>query len=308
MNIVIKRILIYSAVIIIVFSIFWHIPIKQKQKDFVPLGNVLARYFYFINTATVVDNEVFERFVIDTRNVTDTKLQSFYNKFDWSLQANPIAYQTSGESSWNQLNPNGSHKVNYLNYWQSIRPMVKKLYETNVEAKSVRYPVVHFRCSDSPFNKHNQYHMTKSSSVLWMAEQIKSRGYDEIILLSCNSHRSLDYDSCASYIQYYSDLFVESGLKVNQQCESIYEDFFTMVYSPLLVSLNASSFSFMAGVAKDPENYISCNMGIEIDGIYYVQNEADWILDPNPPLLHKDVRDYHDTIDVISRLEKTNDI
>lgn len=308
MNIVIKRILIYSAIVVIVFSIVWHIPIKQKQKDFVPLGNVLARYFYFINTAAVVDKEVFERFVIDTHNVTDTKLQNFYNKFDWSLQANPIAYKSSGESSWNQLDADGRRKANYLYYWQTVRPMVRKLYETNAEMKSVKYPVVHFRCSDSPFNKHNQYHMTKSSSVRWMAEQIKNKGYDEIILLSCNSHRSLDYDSCASYIQYYSDLFIESGIKVNQQCESIYEDFFTMVYSPLLVSLNASSFSFMAGVAKDPANYISCNMGIEIEGVYSLQNEADWILDPNQPLLHKDVRDYHDTVDVIGSLEERKNL
>ncbi len=305
MNTVTRRILIYTAVVIIVCSIFWYFPIAEKKKDFVPLGNVLARYFHFINTSDASNDEVLERFVIDTRNVTDRKLQAFYKNFDWSVQPTPIRYKSSGDSSWNQLNPDGSHKTNYLNYWQNIRPMVKKLYETNVAAKPVEYPVVHFRCSDTPFNKHNQYHMTTSSSVEWMADQIKSRGYDEIILLSCNSHLSLDYDSCASYIRYYSDIFATSGIRVNQQCSSIYDDFFTMVYSPLLISLNSSSFSFMAGVAKDPDDYISCNMGIEVDGVYYVQTGADWILDPNQPLLHSDVRDYHDTLDVISRLDNS---
>jgi hypothetical protein len=303
MTTIIKRILIYTAVIVIVFSTFWYFPLPEKKKEFVPLGNVLARYFYYITTATKVDNEVFERFALDTGNVSDQKLRAFYKNFDWSIQSNPIAYRSSGDSSWNQLNSDGSHKDQFLSYWQKVRPLARRLFFENSVMNSVKYPVVHFRCSDSPFNKHNQYHMTKSSSVQWMAGQIKNKGFDEIILLSCNLHRSLDFDSCAKYIEYYSNIFARSGIKVNQQCESIYEDFFTMVYSPLLVSLNSSSFSFMAGVAKDPEDYISCNMGIEINGVYYLQSDGDWILDPNPPLLHKDVRDYHDTISVINGLE-----
>ena len=135
-----------------------------------------------------------------------------------------------------------------------------------------------------------------------MAEQIKSRGYDKLIILSCNNHRTLDQSSCAKYIEFYSELFSKFDIKVETQCNSILKDFALMVYSPLLVSLNASSYSFMAGIAKNPQDYISCNMGLENQGKYVLQENVDWVLDNRAPLLHKDVKDYNNTDEVIALL------
>lgn len=300
MSNLIKRTLIYTAIIITVFSISWYL---FYIHDPYPLGNTLAKYFYDINGVSVVEYDVNELFMVDVENVTGFKLKKFCKEIDWSLKGSPIAYQSDGSSSWNQLNRDGSAKENYLNYWQATRTLANKFYADNIDKMYINDPVIHFRCSDIPFIKHRQYHMTKAASVRWMADQVKSRGYDKVILLSCNSHHGLDSDSCAKYIDFYTGLLEQSGIAVTRQCKSIYYDFATMVNSPLLVSLNSSSYSFMAGIAKDPANYISCNMGIEVEGVYYLQTEADWVLDVNPPLLHKDVSSYHDVTDVIRKLE-----
>lgn len=268
-----------------------------------PFGNVLSEYFYYISQ--LCDNDA----LIHRSNISftyDPDVRNFYESLNWRLKVDPVDYQSDPRATWNQVNMDGSLKPNFLKYWQNIRPVMREVFEATLPAIEVQYPVLHFRCSDSPFNKHNQYHMTKGSSIAWMAKQIKNRGYDRVTLLSCNQHRSLDQNSCQKYIDFYAEIFNNEGVSVEVQCNNIIQDFAMMVYSPILVTINASSFSFMAGISKDPHNYISCNMGIEINDRYYLQSEADWILDPQQPLLHKYVTDYNDTQDVINKLKNDN--
>lgn len=265
------------------------------------LGNDLVAYFYFINT-NLADNicqklKTYGDFIVD-----EPYVKKIYENFTCKKADKLWAYASHYNAAWNQLELNGTYKQNYLQYWQMIRPAIQKFYQKNIVFKKIEIPVVHFRCSDSPFNKHIQYHMSKESSVKWMAQTIKKRGFNEIIILSCNKHFSLDQNSCNKYTEFYANVFRRSGLNVMIQCNSVYEDFVLMLHAPLLVSLNASSYSFMAGIAKDPKNYISCNMGIEIKGKYMLQNAADWILDYREPLLHVDVHDYNDAEKIIEKL------
>jgi len=263
------------------------------------LGNRLSEYIYYVYI------DPLPRIAMDQKMhaqwVTDPNLRKFYDGLDWTPVSN-FSYTTRPDSTWNPIDFNGDAKENYLEFWQSIRPAMRDLLNQHVKQRSVAYPIVHFRCSDSPFNKHFNYHMPKATSVKWMAERLKERGFSKAIMLSCNQHRSMDQNSCATYINYYSNIFAASGIKMTAQCNSIFEDFALMVHSPMLVTLNASSFSFMAGIVKEPQNYISCNLGMELNNKYILQTAADWILDPAEPLLHKDVIDYNDTVDVIQRL------
>lgn len=265
-----------------------------------PLGNVLATYFYYI--AAKPDPELLATHNDMINHMITSDLQTFYRSLDWSVKTPLIEYNSPPRSAWQQLDAQGNPKVNYLYYWSSLRAFMQQIYANNLPTIATQHPVVHFRCSDSPFNKHNEYHIPKASSVAWMAQQIKNRGYNKVTMLSCNTHRSLDQNSCQKYSEYYAQIFNAAGLEVQTQCNSILADFAMMVHSPLLVALNASSFSFMAGIAKEPRDFISCNMGKEIKGKYYLQTNVDWILDPNAPLLHAEVKNYNDTDAVIAKL------
>jgi len=277
-----------------------HKLVNPPKTDTSALGNRLSQYFYVINTKP--DDNIAQEHQEHVESIINPELKSFYNSLVWSPNRELSSYKSKHDSTWNQINNDGSKKDNYLKYWQTIRSSMHRVYQQKISKIAVEYPVLHFRCSDSPFNKHINYHMPKASRVKWMAQQIRARGYSKAILISCNQHRSMDQNSCAVYIDFYTKILADAGIELEKQCNSIYQDFAMMVHSPLLVSMSASSFSFMAGVAKNPQDYISCNMGLEKDGKYIRQTAADWILDTQEPLLHKDVADYNNTADVITKL------
>lgn len=268
--------------------------------DYNALGNKLVSYFYCINTST--NGHLKELHFQHSDQAKNTELYDFYRQWNWEPLSR-IKYDSEAVAAWHSVNDDGSAKKNYLEFWQTVRPQTRTLYQHNIKDPGVVVPVVHFRCSDSPFNKHRQYHLTKATTVKWMAEKIKERGYSEVILLNCNQHHSQDRNSCAKYAKYYSKIFNDQGISVNEQCNSLMSDFALMVYSPLLITLNSSSLSFVAGIAKDPKDYISCNMGVEqAGGNYVLQSQADWILSDEAPLLHVQVPDYNDAQEVINKL------
>lgn len=299
------RIYIYLLILTIIPIIYLlpNITPKSKIKFYTPpLGNILSAFFYYTNT-NFADTDQIDTYKNHFNKMSKSDLKSFFLHLPWDEKKVQLHnYITRDDATWSSLDSTGADKKNYLYYWQTIRPIMREFYAEHLMPINVTVPVVHFRCSDSPFNRNVQYHLTKSSSVSWIADQIKQRGFKNIILLSCSSHHTMDKKSCAKYTKEYAQLFSKQGLQVSVQCNSVLHDFSMMVNSPLLISLNASSYSFMAGVAKNPKDYISCNMGIEINGKYHLQTQADWILDPNPPLLHSEVQDYSDTKTVTQKL------
>jgi hypothetical protein len=270
------------------------------------LGNRLIENFYL--TASSMSNleELNQRCECD-KLISNGKFRKFYKNLAWERKDHLIAYNSSAESAWNQIDENGNEKANYLEFWQTMRPVVKDFYQKNIKSIKIEYPIVHFRCSDAPLVRNPDMHLVKVASVKWMADKIKERGYSKVIMLSCNGFRRIGKESqkaCDSYTEFYVETLKSYGIEVEVQCNDTFKDLALMIYSPLLVSLNASSFAFIAGVSKDPQNYIACNMGSERNGQYSMQTAADWILDHNAPLLHKDVKDYYDTDSVIKQLQE----
>lgn len=263
------------------------------------MGNILQAYFYTTNTP-YKDDPINHR--KKATIATEFELKRLYNRLHWYRQYNHIDYKSNTDSAWHQINPDNTVKENYLTFWQSTRPLMQKTYNAYIKPIDIDHPVVHFRCSDSPFNKNDKYHLPKVATVQWMAEQVKNRGYNKVTILCCNQHYRMDKNSCGKYAEFYGQVFKDAGIDYSVECNSILKDFALMYYSPLLISLNQSSYSFMAGVAKDPKSWISCNMGIEREYGYVLQRDVDWILDQMEPLLHRDVTDYNDTKDVISKL------
>ncbi len=283
------RFIIYSLLTVIIFTVFLAVP--GYKQEISPLGSILSVYFYNRHTNTENLQTHFSRH-IDT--VTDVNLKKFYKKLQWHQKGSIVDFNSDINATWQQYTTEGISKNNYLNYWQTIRSELQEFYYSNItQPKDINTPIVHIRCSDAPFVEHPSYHLTKAETVMWMANKIRERGFDKVKLLTCNKHRRVKNNLCKDIISFYIDIFNKSGIKVRQQCNDVYTDFALMLYSPLLVSLNESSFSFMAGIAKDPNDYISCNMGIETEGNYLPQTEFDWHMTSNPPLLHSEVKDYY---------------
>lgn len=291
------RIITYLGVAIAICAIFIAVP--GYKMEVTPLGSVLSTYFY--NKHTNTDN-LYPTYKQHLANITDYKLKKFYKKLEWEHKSTQVDFISDIDATWQLYNTQGQVKNNYLLYWQTIRPEIKNFYATNIAPVKISTPVVHFRCSDAPFVLHPLYHLTKASTVQWMIEKIKDRGYTEVTMLSCNKHRKVKNNPCAKYLKFYTALFVEAGVKVKTQCHDVYTDFAMMVYSPLLISLNESSYSFMAGISKDPNDYISCNLGREYAGRYLLQDQADWHMSTEKPVLHTEVQNYKEADAVLAKL------
>lgn len=293
----------YLPLLILIFLVlFLFTSISQVKTP--ALGNYLQGYFYYRLSAhaTQQDPNVYMR--MHKGRAKTNELNRFYAKLSWRREPNQVNFLSDWDTTW-QAYDGREIRDNYLNYWQRVRQVAKQEYDASLPKVEINIPVIHFRCSDAPFIKHSMYHLTKKTSVEWMAAQVKGRGYTKAILLNCSkNHYSLDKDSCSKYVDFYKEIFTAAGVEIIVQCGSQLQDFSAMYNSPLLVSLNQSTFSFMAGIAKDPSDYISCNIGYEgSDGYMLMSREqADWVLDQQVPLLHAQVADYNDPNSVIQQL------
>lgn len=296
------RIVTYIMAIIIFFLILIWYDTPKNNKPFSSLGNILSAYLYCTNVQC--SKATVNWHLSLTNYAHNRELRKFYSKFNWDdITVDPLNYKSGYGLTWLQIDLDGSSKPNYLTYWQQLRPKMQMLYSKILPVKHYNLPIVHFRCSDIPFIKHQYYHLTKAATVEWMAKIIKARGYNDIVMLNCDKHWSEADDHCSSYAKFYSKIFAQQGLRVHSHCGTIVQDFALMYSAPLLVSLNNSSYSFMAGVAKDPNNYIACNIGMELDGRYIPQTEGDWLFASGPPLLHASVEDYRDVDAVLELLQ-----
>lgn len=292
-----KRIFIYLLLSISLFGIFLASP--GFKSEVTPLGSVMSAYFYNKHTKGY---HVYATYALHIKRVTDFKLKKFYKTLDWSSKGTIVDFKSDIDKTWQLYNQKGKPKENYLQYWQTVRPFTQKFYDEKIPKMKVNHPIVHFRCSDAPFVTHPLYHLSKRNSVQWMIDKIKAQGYQEVTILSCNRHRRVKNNTCGLYLKYYTQLFTDSEVKVKTECHDVFTDFTLMVNAPVLVSLNPSSFGFMAGIAKEPSKYISCNLGTEFNNSYLLQDQADWLMAPYQPLLHSEVIDYKDAKKVISQL------
>lgn len=265
------------------------------------IGNLLSDYFYNIFTNNsgkcedrIVTDDNIKKFVDDIKNVNFNNFKSIHKFAD---------DQCDG-SKWHSLGRKG-----FLDFWRDARYKIRYAYDQIIplEYKNVKYPVIHFRCSDIPFSRNKDYHIPKRSTIVWISEILRKKKYKKAYFLNCTKHL-IENDKhqmiCEKLRDLYTEIFKENGIDLVLQCNSVMEDFYMMVYSPLLVSLNSSSYSFMAGISKDPNDYISCDMGSEINGKYYKQSieDSDWITDKNVPVLHADIINYENFDEIRDRI------
>jgi hypothetical protein len=143
--------------------------------------------------------------------------------------------------------PKNSLWENDFSVWKVLQPVVRKaiLYSLKTSGllsdKKNSNIVIHFRCSDSPFNKHPSYHLLKFS---WFKKAIKmaldycKNSSPEIIILGCKKHHAhKDAYLCSDYIDELSKFIHDTfNMTSTQLCGDIDNDFATMFNAKVLAA------------------------------------------------------------------------
>jgi hypothetical protein len=139
------------------------------------------------------------------------------------------------------------------NLWTILKPTINKILDNAIQKSNlksnIKYPIIHFRCADIPFVKHNQYYLQKYSFFKDALEKVIFNDNDKtVIIMYYLNHLSDDnkISCCNKYlnnlVKYISDL----GYNCILQSKSKFEDFSDLFNAPYVIS-TGGSFSFMSG-------------------------------------------------------------
>jgi hypothetical protein len=271
-----------------VCSYFYHLGLCILQKkDFVrEQGNRNANYsehVFFKNLPTNIKydfDNIYDDFVEN-----DVTYDSIYG--NWDL------------STW-EIKDNNIHS-----FWKCMKPLVHKMLDETFQktglVKKVDYPIIHFRCADTPFLKKEGYYLQYYSFFKKALENIETktgRKYKKISIMSCSSHNSdeKEQESCNIYTKSLETYLKENGYESETICNSNIDDFATLFYAPAVIS-TSSSFSFMSGFFGN-----GVFVATEFDSGKKCDDCHDWTL-YGYNLPHENVADYHDTTSVVEILK-----
>jgi hypothetical protein len=296
-NIIFKLLLIILLLIILGLTIPYFYEYEGN------IGNYLAVYCVYIASA-FLRKKHFRFTYIDKPFLKNLPLYIKFNKdiYDKLIKE---GYTYDGlnlfifkQSYW-EIGSNKKEK-----FWLIMKPLMKEIIDETLKKSGLYeqglYPVIHFRCSDAPFIKHDAYKLQKYTFYKDSLEKIKSKSginYDTVILLTSPIHKSsnINREACKIYTQSLKKYIESIGYKVIIQSKSADQDFATLFYAPAVIS-SGSSFSFMSGFFSD--------------GIFISEGHQSLCTDCGKWLVHgysidhKNVKSYHDTDNVISLLNE----
>ena len=187
-----------------------------------------------------------------------------------------------------------------LNIWEVSSTYIQDLVEPIVEELAAErwipeLPIIHVRLGDVPFVKSPFYQLPKYHFYEWVIE--KSTYKHWVILTSLNASNANDLYQKLSR-EYLDDLlhYLENkGIQVTVFSErSVYDDIFSMIHTPLLITNMLSSFSYFWGINKSPGKFL-CSKN------HRMKFCPDWMYNKSS-LLHDDIEDYSDTLTVFRQL------
>lgn len=276
----------------------------------IDIGNYLSNYFYYLGLS-ILEKKNFkfevgnENFIKNLPSFIKYNHDEIYNKF----KTNGITlniFKTKLKSSYSIW---FIYDNLHYNFWLCMKDLIYKILdETFIKSnlkKQVDYPVIHFRCADTPFGRHDQYHFQKYNFYKEILIKIKiqtKKNYKKLILLSCSFHRSDDSikQACEKYTNSLSDYLKSINYEPMIECNKNIEDFATLFYAPVVIS-SGSSFSFMSGFFGKGIFYSGGHIDehVVVPGCTQCNN---WLF-TNYEVKHSDIDDYYDTKTVISILE-----
>jgi hypothetical protein len=296
--------------IILIITIYYLLQNKEQYENIkVDIGNVLSDYYYQMIISTLNQKDFNFTYKLQYDNQYSENKNEFIDSFPKyipfnskiydDLTSNGITIKTLDglwhSSAW--FTPNkGMEQLHVL-----MKPYIHKIFDdTFVKLKlkkEVLYPIIHFRCSDTPFNKSDHYHFQKYSFFVNALENLQTQIgiITDITLLSCTKHISSEDDqkSCNRYSVSIKNIL--KNYNVHIECNSNVDDFVSMFYAPAVIS-TTSSFSFMSGffghgIFIQPNQMIGTGSCADCDNIYKNYN-----------IPHDQVKDYHNFDEVYQLL------
>jgi hypothetical protein len=275
----------------------------------VNVGNELCSYFYKLGKC-ILEKKTF--------NIEPSKYKgvAFFEHLPTSL---PYTYDSiyNDLSTYDITNDNFSDKIgdcevcaweivnNHRHYfWKCLKPLIHTImndaFEKSELVKNVPYPIIHFRCADTPFIKQNGYNLQRYAFFKEALEKIQAEQFmdvNSIYLMSCSTHMSNkeQQQSCVKYSESLSDYLNSIGYKCKTICNSNIDDFAMLFYAPAVIS-TSSSYSFMGGFFSNGIFMSSENSNGKCDSC------SDWML-YGFNLQHEHVDNYVDYNSVIPLLK-----
>jgi hypothetical protein len=239
-------------VVVVVVFVINHFKRKNRKKfkeNFenvsINIGNILCVYYYkyFIS---LLKKEHFYYENNDSFINLFPKFIQFDQEISNLLDEKKITYEKY--KNYDDVSFWGSETKEKQIIHDIMKPYMNKImtsvFEDNKLKKEVKYPIIHFRCADTPFIKQRHYYLQKYKYFKDVLESVPK--FDKIIILSCNTHLSSkkNEESCGEYTHLLKDQLKEYNPEI--ECGTNVDDFISMFYAPVVISTQ-SSFSFMAG-------------------------------------------------------------
>jgi hypothetical protein len=279
----------------------------------IDIGNHLSDYFYNLGTAILRQSD-FTYYVPKTDLFKDLPEFIAYSNVDPSIYANLTANGITHDEfikkydckvcSWFVFNDQ------LHTFWLCMRTLINSILDNALTKsnlkKVVNYPVIHFRCADTPFIRHSQYHFQKYKFYKKILKKINttlSQSYSKVIILSCSFHNSDEQKkiACGTYTESLGDYLRSISYEPIVECKSNVEDFATIFYAPAVISIG-SSFSFISGFFGKGIFFAGGHRE-EVDAKGGCDTCSSW-LDYSDEIKHNTVIDYYATDEVIKMLHQ----
>lgn len=219
------------------------------------VGNRLLRYFVSMHNCFVEKNPVFHYKTHDGRPDLLAKMPVKIERPEGYGSTKKIT--VTAETVWEQ----GEPAIGDL--FVKIRPIAKKLSDgLFAPSEKTNGIVVHFRCSDVPFNRHPSYEMPMYRFYRKYIDQFrKSRNFSNEILLITNDSHKKDPSTAKSIGHYQESLLKFLRETYRDMAVAIRRDgteesdFRSMQQSRFLIA-QASSFAFCAALGGNQETAV----------------------------------------------------
>lgn len=296
----------------ILLYVFYTSYLKTKENIdhiYVNIGNRLSNYFHQMGLAILQKTD----FINEEQTINFLKYLPSELVFSESdlCKSTYKRFEEMGVTYENSRFPWSAEwfitSDNQMNFWICMKPLINHVLnnafiKTGINTP-IDCPIIHFRCADVPFIKHDHYHFVKYDFYRKALEEVTQKigvKYNKVKILYSAGHLSnKDFDNaCDVYSNSLKRYLEELNYEVEIYSSSDIEDFANLFYAPATIAA-VSSYSFMSGFFGN---------GLYITSEHIKENDkepgcsrekcGEWMLG-GYLLKHKNVDEYMDTTNTI---------
>lgn len=301
--------LVILLLIIILYLLYRYSSVNENYENIkLDIGNMLCTYYCNL-VISILKKEDFhysnEGYVSDATHVSNKS--PFLDNLPKFIKFNENTYNqfVNNDISIDDIDQTGfgfwlvtsrKYEIIHKIMKPTMHSILNDLFTKLNLIKNVPYPVIHFRCADTPFVRLELYYFQRYEYFLKAMSYIENELgiVTDITILACFDHLSNE-DNKKSCNRYVNLLKEKLNYNVHIECNSNVDDFATLFYAPAVIS-TLSSFSFMAGYFGNGIYIQPRQMVSENEKCNDCENTFS-----NYNIPHNKVTDYHD-VDAVYKL------